>query len=488
VSPRALAARTLCVGFAGASPDEAPLDALRALGPGGLILFARNATSRERTARLVEAVRAASGAAFVAIDQEGGRVARLRADAVEIPTMMALGATADPGLAERAGAQIGRDLRAIGVDLDFAPVVDLALVAQNTVIGARSFGSDPDRVGSMAAALARGLRRSGVAATAKHFPGHGATAIDSHLALPVIDVDAATLRSREFVPFRACIAAGVDAVMVAHIVARAFDCDRPASLSRVIVSDLLRHELGFAGAVFTDCIEMKAVADSIGSAPAAVSALAAGVDGVIVSHHLEVAKAIVDEIVRALGDGRLAPARLEEAASRLERLAGKGGVGAQDDPSIGIEIAGKAVTVLRGSVVLEADAATIVSFEDSTADGVSDAERASLNEALRRRGIKSEIMRVPLDPAPDDLRLLLSVVGGLGERAFVVVTRRADLHPAQRTAVDALVRARPHAIVISAREPYDAALFEGAESVACIYGDQAVSFDGLAELMAVRVR
>lgn len=486
---RALAARTLCVGFAGASPDDLPVDALRVLAPGGLVLFARNVTSVEMTARVVAAARAASGAAFVAIDQEGGRVARLRTGAVEIPPMMALGAVDDPSLAERAGVQVGHDLRRIGVDLDFAPVVDLALESRNTVIGARSFGSDPERVGTLAAAFARGLQRGGVGATAKHFPGHGATSVDSHLALPVIDVDPATLRARELVPFRACIAAGVDAVMVAHIVVRALDPVLPASLSPAVVSGLLRDELGFERAVFTDCIEMNAIADSIGSAAAGVAALAAGADCVVVSHHLEIAQRIVEEIVAAVEDGRLSQARLEEAASRLERLRARDGNDAGDDPSIGSEIARRAVTVLRGSVQLSSEAVTVISFEGSARDGVGDApQNASLSEALRRRGIKSEIMRVPLEPDPADLDVLLSVIDGLSPRDVVVITRRADLYPAQRAAVDALLGTRPRAIVVSAREPYDTALFARAASLACIYGDQAVSFDGLAERMTERVR
>src|SRR5579875_375445 len=491
---RALAARVLCVGFDGAAPDEVPREALRELAPGGLVLFARNVSSVERTERVVDAARAASGAAFVAIDQEGGSVARLRDDVVEIPGMMALGATGDQRLAWRAGRRIARDLRRIGVDLDFAPVLDLAVEPRNTVIGTRSFGSDPRRVGTLAAAFARGLRCGGVAATAKHFPGHGATAVDSHLALPTIEIDRATLYERELVPFRMCVADGIEAVMVGHLAVPALDAERPASISPVAVTQILRGEFGFGGAVFTDCIEMKAIARTIGSAPAAVAALAAGVDCIVVSHHLEVAAAIVEEIVRALDDGRLSPARLEEAASRLSRFGGTAAQDGPEDASIGIEIARRAVCVKRGSIALDARAVTIISFEgtiDGTiGDGVGDPrpERASLNEALRRRGVKSEIMRVPLEPDPGDVRLLLGIVEALGERRLVIVTRRADLYPGQRAAVEALLAARPHAIVVSAREPYDAALFEGAGALACIYGDQAVSFEGLAEVMVPRVR
>jgi beta-N-acetylhexosaminidase len=489
MSLRALAARALCVGFPGAASAEVPLDELRALGPGGLVLFARNVTSPEATALVVDAAREASSAALVAIDQEGGRVARLRDGAVELPAMMALGAADDPQLAERAGGQAGRDLRRIGVDVDFAPVCDLAVEPRNTVIGARAFGSDPVRVGALTAAFARGLRGAGVAATAKHFPGHGATEVDSHVALPVVAADLATLRARELVPFRACIASGVEAVMVAHVLVPALDAELPASLSRRAVTGLLREELAFDGAVFTDCIEMDAVAKTYGSARAAVLALAAGVDGVVVSHHLDLAAQIAEEIARAVEDGRLARERLERAVSRLERLRSRGPrevPGA--DPAVGVEIARRAVKVLRGSVALGSDAVTIVSFEGTSRDGVGDAERADLNQALRRRGVKSEIMRVPLEPEAADLRVLLSVVAALPPRDVVVITRRADLHPPQRAAVDALIAARPQAIVVSAREPYDAGLFESAASLACIYGDQAVSFAGLAERMTERVR
>jgi beta-N-acetylhexosaminidase len=397
--------------------------------------------------------------------------------------MMALGATGDETLAERAGAQIGRDLRRIGVDVDFAPVADLALEPRNTVIGARALGSDPALAARLASALCRGLARTGVVASVKHFPGHGATEIDSHLDLPVLDVDLETLHARELVPFRACIAAGAGAVMVGHLAVRAIDAALPASLSAAAIDGLLRRELRFDGPVFTDCIEMQAIARTAGSAPAAVAALAAGADCVVVSHHLEVAEAIVDALVRAVEKGRLPRERLEEAGARLARLHAHSD-GSPDDPAIGVEIARRAVSLKRGRLTLEpGSAATVISFESTAADGVGDVERASLNAALRRRGVKSEIMRVPVAPVAADVRLLLSVVEGLAPRDFVIVTRRADLYPAQRSAVEQLLERRPGAIVISAREPYDAELFASAASVACIYGDQAVSFEGLADAM-----
>lgn len=489
-SLRALAARVVCAGFEGADPAGAPLKELRALGPGGIILFARNVTSRARTAELVAAVHGAvAEPPFVAIDQEGGRVARLR-HAVELPPMMALGATADRELARRAGAQVGRDLRRIGVDVDFAPVVDLALEPRSTVIGARAFGADPALVAVLGVALAEGLASEGVTATAKHFPGHGATEVDSHVALPVLETDLATLRARELVPFAAAVRAGIGAVMVAHVVVRALDAERPASLSPAAIDGLLRGELGFRGAIFTDCLEMSAAQGFGGTPAAAVMALQAGADCVIVSHRLELARAVVDEIEQAVDDGRLTVARLEASAARLAALRNtRLWEEEADDAEIGLEIARRAVTVLRGRSALEAGVpVAVVSFEDESSDWVGEVDRASLNAALRRRGLRSEQMRVSRTPAPEDLELLHSVLDGLGKRELVIVSRRADLFPAQRAAIESLIARAPHAIVVSAREPYDAAVLDRARSLLCIYGDQQVCFDGLADVLTGRVR
>ncbi len=225
---------------------------------GGYLLFAREATLAQVRA-LTDELRARDGHPLIAIDQEGGRVARL-CDCVEpMPPMMALGAANDLELARRAGEQTAFDLRRAGCTMDFAPVLDLALDPRNTVIGTRSFGADPRRVAELGAAFGRGLRAGGILACYKHFPGHGATAVDSHQALPAIEADEATLRARDLVPF-AAVADEAPAMMSAHVVARAFDAQYPATLSRRILSALLREELGFHGALVTDCLEMNAVA------------------------------------------------------------------------------------------------------------------------------------------------------------------------------------------------------------------------------------
>ena len=181
------------------------------------------------------------------MDQEGGRVARVREGVAQLPSAMALGATGDLGLTEELGALLGRDLARLGISLDFAPVADLALEPASTVIGTRAYGDDPERVAAFASAFARGLERGGVAAALKHFPGHGATATDSHLALPRVALPAAALRARDLVPFaRAVAERAASLVMTAHVVVEAFDRERPATLSPAVLTGLLREELGFA--------------------------------------------------------------------------------------------------------------------------------------------------------------------------------------------------------------------------------------------------
>ncbi len=367
------------------------------------------------------------------------------------------------------------------------------------MIGTRSYGEDAGLVGDFATAFARGLERGGVAAALKHFPGHGATATDSHLALPRVALGAAALRARDLVPFARAIAArAASIVMSAHVVVEAFDRERPATLSRAVLTGLLRDELGFAGVIATDCLEMDAIANTVGTVAGAVGALAAGADLVLISHRLELAEAAVAAIAAAVRDGTLPLARLQAAHARVlalrERFAVLAPTSDQLDEDAPLEAARRAVTVVRGAPRLRADAAvTVISFEGALADNAAvsgaragGAEAASLSAALRRRRWKSELMRVPLEPDADDVDLLLEHVPRLGEREFVIVTRRAHLHPAQRAAVARILALAPHALIVSAREPYDALLWPQAERVVCTYGDEALAFEGCADVLSGR--
>ena len=318
---RSLAASVVLTGFAQAQPGP-ELDALLDAYPfAGFIFFDRNSATLRELRSLTDRLRSRyrETPPILSIDQEGGRVMRLRDGVAPMPSAAEIGARNDEGYAERIGAQCAADLRRAGCNLDFAPVLDLAVDPRNTVIGSRSFGADPLAVTRLARAFARGLERGGVIATYKHFPGHGATSVDSHLALPVIEVDEATLRARDLVPF-AAVAREAHAMMSAHVVVPAFDPGLPGTLSARILKGLLRDEFGFGGVCFSDCLHMKAIADGVGSVEGGLLAMRAGCDVLTVSHDPNLAVAIADRLVRAVEQGDLRIERLREAAARVAAL------------------------------------------------------------------------------------------------------------------------------------------------------------------------
>ncbi|BDG09805.1 beta-N-acetylhexosaminidase [Anaeromyxobacter paludicola] len=314
-------ARLFVVGFQGTSPTPEVLELVRR-GVGGVILFARNVADAEQVAALSAALKRAAGRPLlVSIDQEGGRVARLRAPQgfTELPPMRAVGQLGDEGLAFEVGALLGRELRAAGVDQDYAPVVDVDTNPANPVIGDRSLSRDPAEVGRLGAALARGLQSAGVAACAKHFPGHGDTSQDSHQDLPRLPHALDRLERVELVPFRALARAGVASVMTAHVVFEALDPRLPATLSAPVLR-LLREACGYRGCVVSDDLEMKAVAEHFALEEAVPAALAAGVDQLLVCHTPEKQHRAIDLARAAVERGEVPGARLAEAGARVDRL------------------------------------------------------------------------------------------------------------------------------------------------------------------------
>jgi len=489
-----LAGAVLCVGVPGPTLAGRERAMLEEMKPGAVVLFARNISTLGETRRLVEEIRGAAGGddpALVCVDQEGGRVLRLRFAQHAMPSMLALGATADPDLAERAGARLANELRSIGANVDFAPVLDIANASGTSVVGTRSFGADPGLVAQLGAAFVRGMQAAGVVATVKHFPGHGATELDSHLALPASTVDAVTLRARELVPFAAAFRAGARAVMTAHIVVPALDAQRPATLSPRILQTLLRDELGFEGVCFTDCLEMQAIAGHAGTAAGAVAALGAGADIALISHDLDLAVTARDAIAAAVDAGALPLARLREAARRAGSLRAWAASAARavdfSEDELPREIARRAILGNAGGARLRGDVpVTVISFEGDASDGIAAgaAERPSLSLALRRRRMKSELMRVPLDPSDEMIESLIEIVRAQGERQFVVLARRAHRFAAQRRALAALFALVPRAIAVSVLEPFDLEFLAGAGVALRTHGDEEIDIAALADLLA----
>jgi beta-N-acetylhexosaminidase len=289
---------------------------------GGVILFGRNIEAAEQVAELAHDVQQLSTSVplWVSVDQEGGRVARLKEPFTIWPPMTVLGRCGDEALAGRFAAALAAELRAVGITLDYAPVLDILTNEKNPVIGDRALSADADTVARLGAAIVRGLQDNGVAACGKHFPGHGDTSVDSHLELPLVEHPPDRIRRVEAVPFKAAIAADVAFIMTAHIVVPSFDEERPATLSRAIVHDLLRDELGFEGVILSDDLEMKAIAATYAVPDAAVQAVAAGCDGVLIcSGAPDVQAATLEALVHAVEQEAVPVKRLEDALKRQRR-------------------------------------------------------------------------------------------------------------------------------------------------------------------------
>ncbi len=288
----------------------------------GVVLFGRNIESPAQVRELAREVAdlAQDPPTWVSVDQEGGRVARLTAPFTEWPPAVTLGRAGDERLAQRFGRALAAELRAVGVNLDFAPVLDVWTNAANTVIGDRALGTSAHEVARLGRAIVRGLQAGGVAACAKHFPGHGDTVADSHETLPVVEHPLERLREVEFVPFRAAVEENVAAVMTGHLLVPALDEDAPATWSRAIVERWLRDTLGHQGLVITDDLGMRAVTDRVVVPEAAVRAVAAGHDLVLlatsdVAQHVGVLEALIYAVER--DDGLLT--RVESAMARGRR-------------------------------------------------------------------------------------------------------------------------------------------------------------------------
>jgi beta-N-acetylhexosaminidase len=289
---------------------------------GGVIWFARNIEAPEQVAEMSIDVQALAGdlPLWVSVDQEGGRVARLKAPFTEWPPMAVLGRSGDEQLAARFATALATELRAVGITLDYAPVLDIHTNPKNPVIGDRALAEDAESVARLGAAIIRALQENGVAACGKHFPGHGDTSVDSHLELPLVEHPPDRIRRVECVPFREAIRAGVAFIMTAHVLVPSFDEEKPATLSPAIVQRLLRDELGFQGVILSDDLEMKAVAKTYTVPDAAVAAIAAGCDGLLVcSGDVEVQAAALEALVRAVETEKIPYKRLEDALTRLRK-------------------------------------------------------------------------------------------------------------------------------------------------------------------------
>ncbi|WP_420110959.1 glycoside hydrolase family 3 protein [Pseudactinotalea sp.] len=463
---RSLALRVLLPGFTGTTPPPWLLRAVEH-GLGGVALFAPNTPDLQTTQRLTSRLREA-GPAIVATDEEGGDVSRLQAmTGSTLPGPAALGAVDDLDLTRRVGAALGRLLTSVGVDLTLAPAMDVASEPRNPVIGVRSFDPDPALVARHGVAMIAGLQSSGAAACAKHYPGHGDTTVDSHLTLPLLEIDEDLLARRELMPFEAALAAGVDAVMTGHLHVPALG-PAPASLEPAVTQRLRASPGGEDAVVITDALDMRAVTGPrlAGLGEVCVRALQAGADllclGTTNGRDDEaMLTTAVDAVVDALRDGRLASEHLERSAERLARLRARRSTPEDLDPgaslaalsAVGAEAARRATTLVRGDLgtVRGRLGAGPPSLQDRRRPATTASGRLAPGCATALGACHPGAVLVRADADPEGWKRALDVIDG--RTAVLALTREPMADEAEAADLQHVLTRRPDAVVVHGGVP-----------------------------------
>jgi beta-N-acetylhexosaminidase len=494
----------LVVGFNGLEPPDHILHWLADGRIGGVILFARNVRDPAQVAELIRACReAAPRPILVAIDQEGGVVARLREDFTESPGAMALGAAGSEELAEGVSMALGAEMRALGINWNLAPALDLTHNIQNPSVGVRSLGVDPDRVSRLGVAQLRGFQRAGVAATAKHFPGKADTPVDPHVSLPVIDGPLNDMWDTDLVPFRAASDAEVAAMMVTHVQFKALEPEYPSTLSPSIIKGLLREDVGFKGLVSTDCMEMKAVTNKYGPGESAVLAALAGANVILFSHTLEYQEAAYDALLDAARTGRLLLEEIDFTVERIQEvkerfaITGRPSLEAIRRPEH-LEIAARAAR--SGTVLLRVGEGLLPILRNDTRrvaliEFASQLEREALEKGACTHLaslLQEELPNVEglwLDAySPAEGLLVAARALASSSDVVIVATRNAHLIPRQLELAKELLVSGSQRVLLCLRNPYDAGVLKGAEVVICTCGDAMPSLAAAAHLLASRFK
>jgi beta-N-acetylhexosaminidase len=487
--------QTLMIGFEGLLVTAELRDIIEQCHVGGVILFARNIASPNQVAELtteLQEIARANGLAplLIAIDQEGGRVARLTEQTgfVEFPSAMAVGATGDIQNARLVAQALAAELRAVGVNVDFAPVLDVNNNPSNPVIGTRSFGCDPGRVAAFGVAFIEAMQAEGVLAFGKHFPGHGDISVDPHVALPTIPHDLSHLEAMEFLPFRSAMAAQVAGIMSAHAMFPALDPTpgRPATLSPAVLTGLLRDTMGYSGLLATDSLEMGALAE-VGYTPprAALAAFIAGADVLLFNKghddHRQAFELIADHVRRS----EHASKQLEDVARRI--LLAKvrlglfdttprtepGLVGAADRRILARAIASQSITLLR-------DEAGVLPLSGNPQPYVLIPGMASLGQL-------TDATVVPIDTRPTDENLRTAMELAESKHPLVVGVANLAANPEQAMLVNALLASGAPVVLVALRDPYDLLSFPNAPTMLATYGAPPPTLVALGEVLTGKV-
>ncbi len=492
------------------APADQFLEVLWRQHIGGVVLFRHknmgNLAELRGLTRALQRAATESGQPplLIAADQEGGQLIAVD-QTTPFPGNMALGAAGSDKLAYKVGRALGKELSAVGINVDFAPVCDVNSNPLNPVIGTRSFGEDPKLVARMSAALIRGLQSAGVAATAKHFPGHGDTSSDSHRGAPIVRHNAKRIRSVELFPFRAAVDSKVRLVMTAHIVMPALNGgsdELPATLSPRLLRDLLRRKMRFDGVIVSDALDMHAMEQGPGYVAETMAAVAAGIDLLLFNHDLSRVEPACSNLVQAARRGLLSADEIHASARRIMTL--KSWIKRQQQESLTVigckehlqlaqEVARKSITVVRDTARLlplrvgadEKIAVAIPRPQDLTPADTSSYVKPVLADVLRRYHPRVDEFSFAMSPAAEE-------IGALSERmakydVVVLGTINATAHPAQARLVKKLIKQRTRMITVALRMPYDLAAYPAVPTYICTYSILPPAMEALAEALFGRI-
>ncbi|MFJ7975943.1 glycoside hydrolase family 3 N-terminal domain-containing protein [Peribacillus sp. NPDC096379] len=471
---------------------------------GGVILFQENVVSTEQTTRLVADYQQAAEkyGLLMTMDQEGGAVTRLQTG-TDMPGNMALGATRSPELTSRVGLAIGEELASLGINMNFAPDMDVNNNPDNPVIGVRSFGEDPKLVAELGTAYAKGLQTAGVAATAKHFPGHGDTAVDSHLGLPEVPYDKERLKEVELYPFQKAMEANIDAIMTAHVTFPKIDNTKvisqktgeeialPATLSYKVLTELMRNELKFEGVITTDAMNMNAIAEHFGSVDAAIRAVKAGADIVLMPVGLE---DVADGLVEAVKTKELSEKRIEQSVERILTLKIKRGIMKEETPQLISEKVAYALDVIGSPEhkQIEKEAAEksitlvknnhVLPLQLNEGDEIVVLGRTYLTDLAN--AVKKHHQHITVIEANANYTLAAEQLERIRDAKAVIigsdtstVADRLLENPQMKMINQVIAETNAPVIGIGIRNPYDVMAFPAIDSYLAMYGFRPVSFE-----------
>lgn len=422
---------------------------------------------------------------LIGIDQEGGQLIAITKGATELPGNMALGATRSPELARQAGRVLGRELRAMGINLNFAPSLDVNVNPANPVVGTRSFGAEPELVAELGIAMIQGMQAEGVIASAKHFPGHGDTGTDTHHAAPSVEHRIERMNVVELLPFQRAIAAGLNAIMPAHVIFTALDADHPVTLSPAILKDYLRGNLGFQGVIISDAMDMHAVS-RFGALESVRGAIEAGIDLVLLAHLPD--QFMLAEQVRDLAQPD-AIARIRKMRAAIPReLPSLDVIGCTEHQQIALTIAERSITLHRdnGKMPLRPgpdDTIAVITAQPAnlTPADTSAGVQIALADAVRQRHPRTQAYELPRNAAPDAISAILAATESAQQ--VIVGTIAANQDRAQAELVNALHARGQQPVVIALRTPYDLMAFPQIKTYLCAYSIRAVTIEAIARVL-----